>query len=455
MGNCQTKEALSEIATRAPAIPGASVLQVMSIVNATASISAKVDWTSGFNPSSIPSGVNKLCQLSDAGATLGAGFGDSHSRLSDRLSDSGEWLQSVGVLPQEQKLDRDQAQHLSDVDQLCQKTIQCIDSISTIDESANCSAQAMLEIVCNLLTVATQFPELNIGTMIASSVIECLKFVEEIFTDRNDTIGCCYDTLKGLCEEVSAKEPPPCKEYNPGGASNSPGGASKSVTPAGGTQPASASEGFKSVEKSFGTSTSTASSGSSTTSAGSVATSAACVAPQLPQMNLPHMNLPLPQVPLPQVSIDVDVSVEVCAQGHADIELGAGGCDCQCEPKCEEPPAPQPAPEPPPVEKKPPAPTTDGTFTPPPELADVKEPPPPAKKVQMTGGVPDSVPAQAPAEPANNTAPAEPAKNTAPAEPVKDVTPQGGSSADVGSSSAGSSAGSSSETTRARKARNW
>lgn len=202
MSNIETKEALGSITRESSCLSGASDTQIQIIAGLVAGIVGKLDFTAGFNPSSIPAAIKPLTELPDG-----------ECGVFSSVSQGWEWLNPIGIIPQEQRLNLDQRNHVDDLDQLCLQVQQCIDGISTIESEANDGAIAIAETLTSMLKVAGAVPQLSIGAAIAATVIDGLMCISSLIDDRNQSIGDCYEELRCLCDDVSAKEPPEVKKY--------------------------------------------------------------------------------------------------------------------------------------------------------------------------------------------------------------------------------------------------
>lgn len=436
MSNTKLKEGLGEIAREVAVLPGISFADAAYVGQKIMSISAKIDMTNGLDTSAWTNEFAALNPKASSSAASGAapegivGLLAALPVLGQLAPGTHDWLSTIGIGGHEQELDEEQGSHSDTLDGLHDNSCDCADSVNTIDETADNGMQSTIDVILDLIAALKDCPLVELGSVVLTPIVEGLLSIEGTVDDRNDAIGECYDGMKQLCDDAENAQPPAPKQYAPPAASPAAApacpvaAAEPASAPAAAPVPAPEQAHVPSPAPAPEPATAPAPTPPEVPTAPAMAAAGgggvnitvnvdvnmdvgcAQAESQMPPVGtLPAqcLNPAIPAPPaVPPVGPAGDCVVKQVVAGLEAFGQMAAECleqvECPVEPEpeqdCpEEPPVPEPepAPEPDPAPEPAPEPDTEpvaqtecpedeGTITPPPELAEVKEPPPPPKK---------------------------------------------------------------------------
>lgn len=428
MSNVQLKSGLDAIVRELASVPGVPATASAQVGARVASISAKIDWTNGLDTSAVPPEMAHINPKGGGVAGLiGALAGLPRVGSSSSAGDE-EWLRSIGIAGHEDRLDQEQCDHSDSLDQLVQKSSECADSVNKIDSAANTGIQMIINILLSLIHSVKGVPFLKLGASVAAPILQGLLSIERTVEDRNESIGGCYDGLRELCDGTCDTPPPDTKQFTSPEKCDSapaPQPAPKpepcpEPTPAPASQPSAAEPCPPTTPAQAAPAPAAPETVTPAKTPPPAVAPAPATAPPPPQTvvettpaSCPETSPrpPAPTIPAAaglagggvNITVNIDANLPVppsvppigpagdCIVGQVTAGLEAFGqsvadafsqMECPLPPveECPEP-APEPAPQPPePQPEAEPECDENGTIAPPPELAEVEEPPAPPKK---------------------------------------------------------------------------
>lgn len=443
-------EKAAQVAADASAIPLANPAVVAQIHDLVGRITEEERKTEGMDLDLVRAGARNL--------TRGGGFDKLikgvfervfadgiAGAIGDALSSGAEWFESVGIGPDERARQEGESRQGDNVEELCRAVDECCQAIEVTTETSDTAAGSMLDLVSLVLFFCKSTPATAIISAVLPLAVDGLNGVLGTVRDRNESIDKCLAECEARCRAAEEHQPLPPPQFDCPPAPEGPPPASP--YPVESQPPAAPAPPVAPPAPAAASPAPPRGPVSPVGDAGSVATVASSALPPVGgalTLSQPgpvginasvtanvsaHLNLNVDAAALAGAAQASAAQVTQVAQAvAATLADSASAAECTvveaaheaahaCGPCCtcgsgdeapapEQPappaePAPEPCPEPAPAAGPP---TAEGTIPPPPELAQVEEPPAPPEKLAAAG----TQPAAVPAPPADTPSPAEP-----------------------------------------------